>query len=352
MTTARRYPIVALSLVLIALGVPGWDVSEAAPLSQAQIDALPATTSTANCGGGVAAVNVTPPAGFEATTATAAELAADNFPPKPTDAPDLAAWTKYVTGPISRSSSCSNLVPMSASELLSRSQGQLPASQNSVRRAVQPDGLTRSSTSSNWAGYMATNYAYTDTLSAYYVPYPVSNSGDGIPSYSASWVGVNSTGSSADPIIQAGSESDGNSAYYLWWEAYPAGFHDVSSLTNGDRLIVHVHAVANSASFSIDDETSGFDHTYTYTGSFGLDGHAEWILERVNFDEMPEDSDTTFNSTDASYPGVSYAALSTLPYTKFTMTCSGQTLAQPGAVVNTNTFTDSWVAFGHGGKTC
>lgn len=65
-------------------------------------DTLVGVQVDTNCGGGIYAVNVKLPVGFNPLTATDAELAANELPLRPTNPSDLRTWERFVTGKVKK----------------------------------------------------------------------------------------------------------------------------------------------------------------------------------------------------------------------------------------------------------
>ncbi len=65
-----------------------------------------------NCGGGVSAVTVRRPAGFNALTATPAQLVANDLPLRPAGRVQLAAWRRFVTGGVRAAQTTCTFAPV------------------------------------------------------------------------------------------------------------------------------------------------------------------------------------------------------------------------------------------------
>jgi len=307
--------------------------------SQAAVVPQVAVTYTA-CGNGVDAVNVAPRGNFDPTTLTDTQLTDIGYPPRPSDPSMLSTWQRFVR----------NGLPHT------------PCTLRAGRRHLPPQltaegGLgaaTTGSASLNWAGNIANGHPYSNAQAYWKVPLGSANPGD--QAYSSSWVGIGQGKSSALPLIQAGTESDtvlGTHTFYLWWEVYPeVGSQTITaSTTAGDTIYTKITAGTNTATFQVLDETKGTGGTYHYSGHFGVDGTAEWILERpwVGFFPHLANATTTFTTAAASAPGVALTGVGKLPHDYDDMfTCDGKTLmAIPGAISSDGfSFTDYWQAYG------
>jgi hypothetical protein len=91
MRAVARRPIWPLAIA----GVAAAPVFLAAPALAGSTTGTQVVTS---CGGGVSAVTVRLPAGFNPLTATSAQLAANDLPLRPAGRVQLAAWRRFVTG--------------------------------------------------------------------------------------------------------------------------------------------------------------------------------------------------------------------------------------------------------------
>lgn len=317
--------------------------------SQAAESAAP-TVQVESCGDRISAINIIPAQGFDPTQATPAQLELNGFPPQPVDAAELDVWERYVTSPIRRDASC---------DALSDGHPGSPA-------PAQTPATVAGYNSPNWAGNVAENKTYTNVQATWVVPLGVGDNGTW--AYSSSWPGLGLGNSASRPLIQAGTESDGNdwagANYYFWWEVYPILPYQKKIGTepkHGDTVSVSVTASTTKATFQISDLSAGFSQTYSYTGSWTLDGHAEWILERTTINgHIPwlSDSPTTFRNAVASGSGFGSTGVGNLPHYFYNMwTCDLTTkmLAYPGPIgSDAKSFTAYWLAFGGppGHRTC
>ena len=119
-----RGPLWSLAMRPRALGALAIAGVAAAPLfltapalagTAGNADARAGARMVTSCGAGVSAVNVRLPAGFNPLTATAAQLAANDLPLRPTGRAQLAAWRKFVTGGVRAARSTCVFAPVTPS---------------------------------------------------------------------------------------------------------------------------------------------------------------------------------------------------------------------------------------------
>lgn len=338
-----RWSVPVLFVIAAAAGV-------APAPAQAATVAAPRTT-TVQCGGGISAISVTPAAGFDPLTATDAQLLANNLPARPADEAGFAIWKTFVLGQLKPTAPTCNLQSTST-------WNQPNGAGNGGPRSAAVAPMTTGSCSPNWAGNQVIGATYEDAYGTWKVPLGAGGNTDGHATDSSSWVGIGNGDSSGEPLVQGGSRSalDRGQPYTLWWEVYPENSMQtvLSNVHYGDTIYVHIHFVAGLGQITLDDETYGWSHTYSYSKS-GItpDGTAEWIFERPStggyFPELANAS-TTFTQAKASGVGQSLQPLGKLPHQWWTMTTGGSpdvTMANPGGIsADGLSFTDAWKAFG------
>src|SRR5690242_13119088 len=317
------------AIVISLAGVAEGAASAAAP------DDLDRVLSV-SCAGGIVAQRAAIPAGFDPATATDAELAAVDFPPRPDDPELLPTWqayaAKFAAGQVDRTPTCDVVEHPEASAG--------PA-------AVTPD--VSGSTSLNWAGNVDNTYGYTDAEATWVVPQASGGSG----AYSVHWVGVGLGNSSQFPLSQAGSWSRGDGSTFAWYEVFPqrniiqaTAFGSVT----GHILFTHVtFATSGSSSFHIVDETSGVDRTYSLVFSGTRpDGHAEFIAERPtingNLPALANWGTMTFRQAQAASSATGWKPVGILPHYYYIMVNnSNAQLATPGPISTDGTvFSAVW----------
>jgi Peptidase A4 family len=273
------YPIAAAGLVVgqVFLVAPAMAAQGANP------DARVGTWVTANCGGCVSAINVRLPAGFNALTATRAELIANNLPVRPAGAVQLAAWRKFVTeGVKAAPSRCAAIRVLSGStrsaapsmpgnnrigdrasatpqnivgdvrpfrnmnivgDVRIIGEASVVRTQNivgdisvasasgtavtgSTRLSIVGDATTGGSTAGSVTGPgTKTGKAFNDVFGTWRVPAAGKRATAGPNGLAPAGIDLGLGTSARQPIVQAGSAARrpavGKVAYYLWWRAVP-----------------------------------------------------------------------------------------------------------------------------------
>jgi len=294
----RKLLVVTGALAAALLTVP--PAALAAPTrGSADPNAVAPTYVPRSCGNGGSAITTVPAKGFNPLTATAAELEANDYPPRParSDRQDYATWRKFVLSPNATVSTCPDL--------------SLSPRQGSPTTGGRIGGGGDGGPNDNWAGYQTSSTGYTDVQSEWHLP--VARDSGSNSYYSSTWVGLGDGYGPYDELIQAGSESDWiggvGSSYYLWYEFFPeAGqttiYGPFQEPKPGDLIYVHVHYAGGKVSFHIEDETTGFNwHPPAKAVSFSSVGDAEWIYERTEkFGGLPylANAQTTFAYSEAA----------------------------------------------------
>jgi len=254
-----------------------------------------------NCGNGVSAVTVRLPAGFDALTATPAQLTANDLPLRPAGRVQLAAWRRFVTGgvrsvrttcvfaPVTPSSAPRSIVgdaqPASSQSIVgdahpANSQSIVgdaqPASSQSIVGDAQPAGsqsivgdgapalgtLTPPATAPRPSpgGSRASATTRTVVDGTWRVTRPKND-----PTAAASsWAGIG-LGRAGDPLIQAGSSAGGYFGPYLWWRMVPQRPNEQRislDTAPGDTVYVRIQLLRGRATVTIRDETTGAGGTY------------------------------------------------------------------------------------------
>ena len=131
----------------------------------------------------------------------------------------------------------------------------------------------------NWAGLVDVGGTFTSVGAQWTVPSvqpsPALRS-------SATWVGLDGASASDPTIIQTGTTqmtSGGQTAYWAWYELYPAASVVIGGVAPGDVMHAAIAKIAAGAwSVSVQDVTSSqnFSRTFSYAGP---GASAEWIEE-------------------------------------------------------------------------
>jgi hypothetical protein len=295
-----RSPIWPLAIA----GVAATPVFLAAPaLAGSTIGARAVT----NCGGGVSAVTVRLPAGFDPLTATAAQLAANDLPLRPTGRSELAAWRSFVTGgvratqttcafaPVTPSSAPRSIVgdvppasaqsivgdakPASAQSIVGDAQ---PANSQSIVGDVQAQSIVGDVQAQSIVGDASqvlgtlvppataprpsagSNRATAATRTVVYGTWRVTRPRKAPASAASSWAGIG-LGRGTAPLIQAGSAAGGYFGPYLWWRMVPQRPNEQRislDTAPGDTVYVRIQLLHGRATVTIRDENTGAGGTY------------------------------------------------------------------------------------------
>jgi hypothetical protein len=148
---------------------------------------------------------------------------------------------------------------------------------------LRPDrieGNVTISDSTNWSGYAVTGSGFTSAKGSWTVPSV--NCAKTPNTYSSFWVGID--GWTSSTVEQTGTDSDCNGSspsYYAWYEFYPKGSVNISSITvaPGDQMSAAVTYSSSEFTITITNQTTG----KTYSKSSKVNGakrtSAEWIAE-------------------------------------------------------------------------
>ncbi len=286
------YPLAAAGLVATQVFL----VAPAMSAQQANPDARAGTRVSVNCGGGVSATNRRLPAGFNALTATRAQLIANDLPVRPAWPGRLAAWRKFVTGGV-------RAIPARCADIrvLGGSTGGTPSSmagsQNIIGDAVavtpdniigdvQPDNIigdvgfmgrqniigdatSGGSAGSAGSGAAASKTACSDVYGTWRVPTVGKRAIAGPNGLRAAGLALGLGTSTAHPMVQAGSAANraasGQVSYYLWWRVVPqqTDQRQISVRVHaGDSVYAHIRISHGVATVTLRDLSTGAAGTY------------------------------------------------------------------------------------------
>jgi hypothetical protein len=299
-----------------------------------------------------------PPKGFNPLTASSAELIKYGFPPRPTNAQDLAEWTTMINH------SKTFITP----DFEINNNARTPLEQSS------PATISSGYQTPNWSGVIDTwsQNGFDGVKGKWTLPNLATNGGDTKQSYSSMWVGIggftDNNHTSTNGLFQIGTEQDyagGGENYYPWYEVLGK---NSQGGTNGQVVInkfqiypndqmygyVDYYPSSGEIEFYLDDATR---NTYTHfpvTGySANWDGYsAEWILERTEEDgeypSLAKVDNVTFTDAEAAangnpfYAMTDYTSHATLMYD-----LEGTTLAYlKNGITSSTSFTDNWQNYG------
>jgi hypothetical protein len=142
---------------------------------------------------------------------------------------------------------------------------------------VRPDATVESE---NWSGYAVTGSSFTNAKASWTVP--TVNCSKTPNSYAAFWVGLD--GYSSSTVEQTGTLAycNGSSAeYYSWYEFYPAGMVEITSVpvSPGNHVYAQVSYSSSEFTVTLTNETTGKSYSKSSKVSGAKRSSAEWIAE-------------------------------------------------------------------------
>ena len=291
MRAVARRPIWPLAIA----GVAAAPVFLAAP---ALAGSTTGTQVVTPCGGGVSAVTVRLPAGFNPLTATPAQLAANDLPLRPAGRVQLAAWRRFVTGGVGAARTTCVFAPVTPSSAPRSIVGDAKpqsivgdAKPQSIVGDVQAQSIVGDARAQSIVGDTRAqsivgdtspalgtlkppataprpspggNLATATTRTVVYGTWRVTRPKNNPAAAASSWAGIG-LGRSGDPLVQAGSSAGGYFGPYLWWRMVPQRPNEQRISLNtapGDTVYVRIQLLRGRARVTIRDETTGAGGTY------------------------------------------------------------------------------------------
>jgi hypothetical protein len=294
------YPLAAAGLVASQVFL----VAPAMSAQQTNPDARIGTRVSVNCGGGVYATNRRLPAGFNALTATRAQLIANDLPVRPVGPVRLAAWRKFVTrGVKAIPARCAGIRVLTGSTVGTPATppptgGSEPsmiigdvkpdmiigdakpsmiigdAKPSMIIGDAKPSMIIGDSTAAAAAGSAGSAATATQTAGAsvsgtWRVPAAGKHATAGPNGLAAGGLALGLGTSTAHPMVQAASAArraaSGRVSYYLWWRVVPqqAGQRQVSVRVHaGDSVYAHIGISHGVATVTLRDLSTGAGGTY------------------------------------------------------------------------------------------
>jgi hypothetical protein len=230
-----------------------------------------------------------PPEGFDAVTASEADLEYYGFPPRPEEATAPKAYASWKSAMVA---SKKRIVP--TLQVTNVFHGPARA------KAGTPKAASNTLEFYNWSGYVNYDGAQSYGSSSYYFLYadfvvPVARQAFGVCTgswdYESSWVGIDGYGS--NDVLQAGIEADAycngsiTASYYSpWFEWFPNGETRITNLAiaPGDDYFVEVWNTSATAghAYLVNRNTNTYvivNFTAPSTAHF-VGNSAEWVVER------------------------------------------------------------------------
>ncbi len=167
-------------------------------------------------------------------------------------------------------------------------------------------GTTNADESTNWAGQIATTNGgpkFKSVAGNWTVPTIVPTQYLGA---SATWIGIDGAGTSPNSIIQTGTAQEtenGVTAYYAWYELYPAAPVNLALVSPGNQMsAVITQTSGTSWDLTISDLSTGQSWPLTGLQYNGPGDSAEWIEELPTAVSPPQPTLANFGS--ATFTGV------------------------------------------------
>jgi hypothetical protein len=199
------------------------------------------------------------------------------------------------------------------------------------------------STSTNWAGYAATNATFTSVSSSWTQPTASCTSQT---TYSSFWVGLD--GYNSNSVEQTGTDADcsgGRASYYAWYEMYPKFPVNLSTASYpvqpGDHISASVNfSGRNAFTLTISNSTRGWTFSTTQK-SKAQRTSAEVIAE------APSSSGgvlplTNFGIANFGASTANGQSLASFNPDKIDMVSGGTVKAQTGPIAANGSFSVTW----------
>lgn len=335
--SVRRGPVIVLMGLVSTMAV--LFASNTAPaVGESPIAPTPVMSST-DCGNGWSAQTITRPTSIDALTATAAQLDADDLPPRPSDPAALAIWQNYVTHPIRSLATCDGMHPVTDGQ---------DGGASEVNTNSSSPVSNSADTSTNWAGNVAQSQTWEEVEAEWYVPSASGPTG----ADSSQWVGVGLGNSSSYPLYQMGDEAPSNQDYSVWLEVFPQYPEEAFGEVAPGNLIEDLVSVRSTGTtFSYSNLSTGAEYNYTWSHSSVSDGHAEWIDERPTnasgyLDQYAKNT-VQFLIARAWSPATGWVLVGNTSHYYYNMYgCNGTELASTAAITDSEDYYVNWHAYG------
>jgi len=210
-----------------------------------------------------------------------------------------------------------------------------------VRHAPPNHRITRS-TSTNWAGYAATDARFTSVSATWTQPTAKCT---GATTYSSFWVGLD--GYSSNTVEQTGTDADcsgGSPVYYAWYEMYPKFPKNLSlAIRPGDTIHASVTTDGSGIfTLTITNRTTGGSFTTKQRLKHAALSSAEVIAEAPSSSGgvLPLTNFGTVGFSAANANGQAIGNFKTDPITMVTST--GTVKASPSSLSGGTAFSVAW----------
>ncbi len=295
------WPIALAGLVVsqVVLTAPALAAAARTP------DSAVGARSVVNCGGGIKAVSVTRPAGFNPLTATQPELIANGLPARPSGRAERVSWRRFVTGRVPAAPSrcvlttaAPGVAPMAvtgdvsiigdtsvigdaglvrADSIIGDSISVIgddsiigdsiigdtsiigDGTAQSIIGDTSPSGVAPLAASGP-AGAATARNSFLDTYGTWRV-----RRGFRHTAGATAGLALGPGSSATAPKVEAGSAAAGRHHYYLWFRVYPqqAQRQGISlDVATGDTVYAHIRLGHGQALVTVRDESTGAGGTY------------------------------------------------------------------------------------------
>jgi hypothetical protein len=205
-------------------------------------------------------------------------------------------------------------------------------------------GASSSNTSTNWSGYDITGSGATHVIGTWTQPAVTCSAGEN--SWSSPWVGLD--GDTSNTVEQTGTDSDcsgGRPTYYAWYEMYPKGTVQITSLRvqPGDSFTGEVTNSSGTFVLSLTNNSSGQHFSIAIAEKRASLASAEWIMEGPSKGTLSNFGTVSFTGTSATINGQTGPVGSFATANAITMvTSSGTPRATPSPVSGKTSFSVTW----------
>lgn len=303
-------------------------------LSTCGITTFPQASTNGLAAGG-SAVNYTvngalvqiliPPAGFDPSTASAAQLDQYGFPPQPKDPAAVAQWQA----------------------MMSTWAGSAPAPPFLAETTATSD----TQFSRNWSGYKVTGPSGQFTQASADYNEPTFGSSRCTTNEESTWAGIGGNGST-DPLGQAGTAHNvaGLANHQAWWEVVPGVAMTAINLTTaaGHHFFASTRRITGGYQFFVEDVTTNSSQVLNVMINNYSGDSAEAIAERPTLNGQPTNLSNfgtlTFTQSLANGNGINtYDPQGIRHGVHMTSdgSSTGTDLADPSAIGSSGSFTDT-----------
>jgi hypothetical protein len=265
-----------------------------------------------------------PPAGFDPSTASAAQLDQYGFPPQPKDPAALAGWQA----------------------LMSAWTGAAAAPPFLAETTATSDTVTKT----NWSGYAVTGPSGQFTQASANYDEPTFGSSRCSTNSETTWAGIGGF-SSNSALGQDGTAHNvvGLANHQAWWEVLPGVAMTAINLTTaaGHNFFASTRRITGGYQFFVEDEATGSSQALNVMINNYSGTSAEAIAERPNIGGLTNLSNfgtLTFTQSLANGNGINTYNPQGVRHGIHMINNAGSPLADPSAIGSGGSFTDTQVS--------